>query len=80
MWRIPPSLAEGRSRDNRVTAMTTPMRLLALVALAPALAGCATQNAVPTSLAGTSWQLLAIDSMDDAQGTTRPGEELPVPG
>jgi heat shock protein HslJ len=74
MWRFPPSLAEGRLRDNRVAAMTTPTRLVALVALAPALTGCATQIAVPTSLAGTSWRLLAIDSMDDAQGTTRPGD------
>jgi heat shock protein HslJ len=54
--------------------MTSPMRVLMLAALAAALAGCATPTPAPTSLAGTSWQLLAIDSMDDAQGTTRPGD------
>jgi len=54
--------------------MTTPSRLLVLVALASAAAGCATPKAAPTSLAGTSWQLIAIQSMDDAQGTTRPGD------
>ena len=37
-----------------------------------ALAGCATLAPAPTSLAGTSWQLIAIQSMDDAQGTTHP--------
>jgi heat shock protein HslJ len=49
------------------------MRFLMLVAPAAALAGCATLTPAPASLAGTSWQLLAIQSMDDAQGTTRPG-------
>ncbi len=37
------------------------------------LAACSTASVNPagTSLAGTSWQLVAIQSMDDAQGTTR---------
>ncbi len=37
------------------------------------LAGCTTLvvPASGASLAGTSWQLVAIQSMDDAQGTTR---------
>lgn len=30
---------------------------------------------VPTGLAGSSWRLTAIVSMDDAQGTTRPAED-----
>jgi len=54
--------------------MTTPLRLLVSVALASAAAGCATPTPAPTALAGTSWQLVAIQSMDDAQGTTRPGD------
>ena len=74
MWRITRSPAEGGSPDNRAGAITTPIRLLALVALASALTGCATLTPAPSALAGTSWQLLAIDSMDDAQGTTRPGD------
>jgi heat shock protein HslJ len=43
------------------------------LALAAVLAACVTpsfQNA-PATLAGTHWQLVAIQSMDDAQGTTR---------
>ena len=37
------------------------------------LAACSTASVNPagTSLTGTSWQLVAIQSMDDAQGTTR---------
>lgn len=37
------------------------------------LAACAAgpQPLAPPSLAGTSWQLLSIQSMEDAQGTTR---------
>jgi heat shock protein HslJ len=35
------------------------------------LAGCASSPLTSFSLAGTSWQLVAIQSMDDAQGTTR---------
>jgi len=41
------------------------------LALAPAMAGCAVQPMQSASLAGTSWALHAIQSMDDAQGTTR---------
>jgi heat shock protein HslJ len=49
------------------------MRLFAISTLlvAGALAsGCAVAPAPPT-LAGTAWQLLSIQSMDDAQGTLR---------
>ncbi len=74
MGRITPSSAEGDSHDNRVAAMTFPMRLLASVAAAATLIGCATLTPASNSLAGTRWQLLAIDSMDDAQGTTRPAD------
>ena len=36
------------------------------------LAACATPAGEPTAgLSGTAWQLVAIQSMDDAQGTTR---------
>jgi len=54
--------------------MTFAMRRLMLVVSAAALAGCAAPTPAPISLAGTSWQLIAIQSMDDAQGTTRPGD------
>jgi heat shock protein HslJ len=48
------------------------MRLSVLL-VAGIVAGCAAPPAPPAaaSLAGTSWQLHAIQSMDDAQGTTR---------
>lgn len=45
-----------------------------LLALAAALTACSTGTAPlrgPASLADTSWELVAIQSMDDAQGTTR---------
>ncbi len=40
------------------------------------LAACATPVGAPVSasLGGTAWQLVAIQSMDDAQGTTRVAE------
>ena len=49
--------------------MRRPILLLPILA---GLAACAT-SAPPAgpSLAGTQWQLLAIQSMDDAQGTTK---------
>lgn len=51
----------------RVTLMFSPLLLVA----------CATgpQPSAPTSLAGTAWQLESIQSMDDAQGTTRVPEQ-----
>lgn len=53
--------------------MSIHRRLPALLPGATLLAACATTNVEPASpsLAGTSWQLVAIQSMDDAQGTTR---------
>jgi len=44
-----------------------------LTVLATSVAGCATSpsDTRPDSLRGTAWRLLAIQSMDDAQGTTR---------
>jgi heat shock protein HslJ len=49
------------------------LRVMALVVTAGLLDACATPAtlAAPTSLAGTHWELVAIQSMDDAQGTTR---------
>ena len=38
------------------------------------LAGCAMPAAQPAGLAGTAWQLVAMQSMDDAQGTQRPAD------
>lgn len=53
--------------------MSIHRHLPALLPGAALLAACATANVEPAgpSLAGTSWQLVAIQSMDDAQGTTR---------
>ena len=48
-----------------------------LIPAALALSACAGQPAPPppsSSLAGTAWELHAIQSMDDAQGTTRIAE------
>jgi heat shock protein HslJ len=47
---------------------------LFLLAIGVFLAGCAAPAPEQASLAGTSWQLHAIQSMDDAQGTTRIAE------
>lgn len=45
---------------------------------AAVVAGCAAAmgpgTAAPATLAGTQWQLVALQSMDDAQGTTRPAD------
>jgi heat shock protein HslJ len=48
---------------------------LSLVLSLGAFQGLAAGDAVPPSaLAGTHWRLVEFQSMDDAQGTTRPGE------
>ncbi len=50
---------------------------LAIAATAALLAACALPAAAPqppASLAGTAWRLVAMQSMDDAQGTTRPAD------
>lgn len=46
-----------------------------LVALAASLAltACATTPEMTKPLSGSSWRLVEMQSMDDAQGTTRPG-------
>ena len=49
--------------------------LAVFVLAAGALVGCGSEPQPPT-LVGTSWQLIAIQSMDDAQGTT----PVPDPG
>lgn len=56
----------------------------AMWTMVAAVAGCAAPTAstaptspvstTPATLAGTHWQLLALQSMDDAQGTTRPAD------
>lgn len=48
--------------------------LVAAALVAAALAGCATAEPPATSLAGTRWQLVAVQSMDDSQGTVRPAD------
>jgi heat shock protein HslJ len=44
--------------------------------IAASLVSCAAVDPPPAPLAGSRWQLVAIQSMDDAQGTVRP----PDPG
>lgn len=44
----------------------------AIVLIAAGVVGCA--NVQPPPLTGTRWQLVSIQSMDDAQGTVRPAE------
>jgi len=39
-----------------------------------ALAGCATSAPEPPTLAGSHWQLVAVQSMDDRQGRTVPAD------
>ena len=53
------------------------MRGAALTLVAAALAGCALPGPrvdAGYELAGTRWQLAAVQSMDDAQGTMRPAD------
>jgi heat shock protein HslJ len=45
-----------------------------LLLLAAGVAGCATPEPRAPQLAGTRWQLVSIQSMDDAQGTVRATE------
>lgn len=47
---------------------------MAMVLTAASLVGCATVEAQAPPLIGTRWQLVSIQSMDDAQGTVRPAE------
>lgn len=47
----------------------------AVLVAAVAVGACALPAApTPPGLAGTAWQLVAMQSMDDAQGTTRPAD------
>ena len=45
-----------------------------IAVIAAIMVGCATVAPPASTLAGTRWQLVAIQSMDDAQGTVRPAE------
>jgi heat shock protein HslJ len=68
---------------RRLPTLPPPSRLAALTAGAPLLAACAgaappeatpeptAAGPAPTLLAGTRWELVSLQSMDDAQGTTR---------
>lgn len=42
--------------------------------IAASMVGCAAMAPPTPPLAGTRWQLVSIQSMDDAQGTVRPSE------
>jgi heat shock protein HslJ len=46
----------------------------AIALIAAGMVGCAGVSSPTTPLAGTRWQLVSIQSMDDAQGTVRPSE------
>jgi heat shock protein HslJ len=50
------------------------MRYLIMLVLAAVLGSCAALSPAQFSLAGMRWQLASIQSMDDAQGTTRPDD------
>lgn len=57
----------------RLLAASAPFLLSACAATSQAPAPAPPERpAASASLAGTAWQLAAIESMDDAQGTTRP--------
>jgi heat shock protein HslJ len=56
------------------TVRTTPAAAAIFLTAAAALVGCASPE--QRTLEGTSWQLVSIQSMDDAQGTT----PVPDPG
>lgn len=57
------------------TLMPRPLRgALAVGLLAAGLLGCALTAPPPSPLAGSRWQLVAFQSMDDSQGTVRPAE------
>lgn len=59
--------------EARVTLSRMGLRVSGIVAIVAA-AGCAAAPPSTPSLAGTSWELVQIQSMDDAQGTTRVGD------
>lgn len=47
--------------------------MIILAAAAATVAGCATTPDGDSGLTGSTWRLVEMQSMDDAQGTTRPG-------
>ena len=47
-----------------------PLRIAVAATAMLSLTGCTDTDQQPRSLAGTSWQLVSIQSMDDAQGAT----------
>lgn len=54
--------------------MPTRRAALSAALVLATLAGCTTPPPDPPPLAGSRWQLVAVVSMDDAQGTTRPAD------
>ncbi|WP_228241614.1 META domain-containing protein [Porphyrobacter sp. GA68] len=46
---------------------------ITLAVAAAALAGCSTLPELRTPLSGSTWRLVEMQSSDDAQGTTQPG-------
>lgn len=80
---IRPSLIPAAIRSGRVTVAAT------MTAALMAIAGCAANGtspadwgtssaAMPMSLAGSQWQLVEFQSMDDAEGTRRPAPDHAV--
>lgn len=55
-------------------SMPTCRAPLAAALVLATLAGCTTPPPVPPTLAGSRWQLVALASMDAAQGTARPAD------
>ncbi|CAA0136492.1 Uncharacterised protein [Mycolicibacterium vanbaalenii] len=44
--------------------------IVGIIALIGTFAGCSSEPPAATTLAGTSWRLVSLQSMDDQQGTT----------
>lgn len=60
-----------RFRTRYYSVASRVLRSFGMAALLAALAGCATTGG---SLAGTEWQLVEFQSMDDSIGTLRPAD------
>lgn len=71
---MPISTRQQNALPVRYLEVATIVCKLSFLLVSAALAGCATVTPTPSAIAGTSWQLIAIQSMDDAQGTTRVDE------
>jgi heat shock protein HslJ len=65
---------QARSTRAGVDQVVTLNHSIALASIAAGLAACGTTAPPAEPLAGTRWQLAAIQSMDDSQGTVQPSD------